>query len=91
MVSWEENSPAADWAQEMDSNIKALLLNNDHKGLIAYPEKGDYGRLGIPTPDHYLPMLYILGLKGENEKVKFISEEIQNATVSMRSFEFVKE
>ncbi len=87
LISWEPDAPAPKWVGEMDAKLKDLLLAGDHAGLTAFPDEGRHARLGIPTLDHYLPLLYILGVQAETEKVKFIYEGIQNATVSMRGFE----
>jgi 4,5-DOPA dioxygenase extradiol len=87
LITWEEDAAAPVWAREMDETVKVLLERNDHPALIAYPKKGLHAKLGIPTPDHYLPMLYVLGLQAEGENVRFIHEGIQNGTVSMRGFE----
>lgn len=89
LISWEENAAVPAWAQEMDERLKALLLAGDHKQLIDYPYAGLHGRLGMPTLDHYLPLLYVLGLQEKNERMKFIYEGMQNATVSMRCLELV--
>jgi 4,5-DOPA dioxygenase extradiol len=87
LISWEDDAPAPRWAREMDEKIKALLLASDHAGLVGYPYAGLHAAQGIPTQDHYLPLLYILGLQSPAEKIKFIYEGMQNASISMRCFE----
>jgi 4,5-DOPA dioxygenase extradiol len=88
LIAWEEDAGVPAWAREMDEKVKTLLEANDHAALVAYPHAGLHGHRGIPTQDHYLPMLYILGLQRETEKVNFIYEGMQNATISMRCFEW---
>jgi 4,5-DOPA dioxygenase extradiol len=87
LIAWEDNAPTPRWAREMDEKVKDLLLANDHAGLIAYPHAGLHAHQGIPTQDHYLPMLYILGLQAQGQKIKFLYEGMQNASISMRCFE----
>lgn len=83
----EENAPVPEWARTMDQTLDRLLRRDDPRPLIQYPEEGAHAAHGIPTLDHYLPMLVILGLREKNDSVKCLHEGFQNGTVSMRSFE----
>jgi Uncharacterized conserved protein len=58
-----------DWAIEANEKMKKFILSNDFKALIDYRSQGKAFELAIPTPEHYLPLLYILALKQENDKV----------------------
>jgi 4,5-DOPA dioxygenase extradiol len=87
LISWEENAPPAAWAEAMDEELKIMLEKKDHSGLIAYPRDGAQARRGIPTLDHYLPMIYALGLQSDRESIRFIYEGFQNGSLSMRCFE----
>jgi 4,5-DOPA dioxygenase extradiol len=89
LIAWEENAAVPRWAREMDEKLKDLLSAGDHDALVAYPHAGLHAAQGIPTQDHYLPLLYILGLQTPQQKVKFIYEGMQNASISMRSLELV--
>jgi 4,5-DOPA dioxygenase extradiol len=85
-ISPETDVQAFDWAQEFDSTVKELLLKGEYKKLIDYEKLGKAAKLSIPTSEHYLPMLYILGLKEKEEEVSFVHESIQNGSISMRTF-----
>jgi len=85
MVDFSETVKAFPWAIEFDENVKTKLLNKDFNALIDYKNLGN-SYLAVPSNDHYLPMMYSLGLAYNNEELKFIYEEIQNATISMRAF-----
>jgi 4,5-DOPA dioxygenase extradiol len=85
MVDFVDTAKPFPWAVEFDELVKARLINKDFDALIDYKDLGN-SYLAVPTNDHYLPMIYTLGLADKNEKLKFIYEEIQNATISMRSF-----
>jgi len=74
------------WAEEIDEKIKSMLLKGEHDSLINYPDSGKEGSLLAPTLDHYLPMIYVLALQEEGEKIHFTYEGIQNGSISMRGF-----
>lgn len=74
------------WANEFDLQVKTLIEKKDFTTLINYHKIGQSARKAIPYFDHYLPMLYTLGMAGETENIKFIHESIQNGSISMRSF-----
>lgn len=75
-----------DWALDFDELVKRKLQEREYRDLIDYGSLGEAARLSIPTNDHYLPMLYSLGLADETDELTFTYEEIQNASVSMRCF-----
>jgi 4,5-DOPA dioxygenase extradiol len=76
-----------DWAIEMNEKFKELILENNHKPLINYESLGKAAKLSIPTPEHYLPMLYTLGLKEDKEQVKFFNDKTMMGSISMTSFQ----
>lgn len=83
----EINAPAYSWAAEFDQICKEKIISRQFSDLVAYEKAGNAARLSIPTPDHYFPMLYALGLVTDQDEIRFTYEEIQNASVSMRCFE----
>ena len=60
-----------------------MLLNGDDARLIAYKRLGRDAQLSIPTPEHYLPLLYVLGLRRKNEQVSFPVQGVDGGSVSM--------
>ncbi len=76
-----------DWAVDMDERVKRNLLKRDHEDLIHYLNMGRNASLGIPSLDHYLPMIYTLALQEAGEQLRFVYEGFQNGSVSMRSFQ----
>jgi 4,5-DOPA dioxygenase extradiol len=84
-ISWEENANPFDWALEFDQIVKDQILKRDYKPLLKDAIETTAGKLSVPTPEHYYPLLYILGASDQNETVDFVYEGIQNATISMRS------
>jgi len=72
-----------DWAVRFEQRVKELLLAGDHDPLIKYESLGLDAMLSVPTPEHYLPLLYVIGLRREGEQVTFPVEGIDGGSVSM--------
>lgn len=87
-IDWDRNAKPHDWAVECDLWMKEKLLARDFKALVNDATKSQAGKLSIPSPDHYYPILYILGAAYEDEKMRFEYEGIHNASISMRSISF---
>jgi 4,5-DOPA dioxygenase extradiol len=85
LVDFTDAAKPFSWAVEFDELVKNCLLKKNYEALIDYKDIGN-SYLAVPSNDHYLPMMYILGLSDKTEDLNFIYEEIQNATISMRSF-----
>ena len=88
MVSWEKiNTPGYgfDWALQMNDTFKQLISEGDYKPLVNYESLGAEARLAIPTPEHYLPLLYSLGLKGNNDNVSFFNDKAVAGSLTMTS------
>ena len=81
-------SNAFDWAIEFDAQSKALIDAGDHKSLMAWESLGSAARLSIPTPDHYFPLMYALGLRAEGDEVSYPIDGIAYGSTSMRSVVF---
>lgn len=87
-LSWDEKAKAFDWAIEFDAWTKAKLEARDFNALNKDFHKSAAGQLSIPTMDHYLPIQYILGASNTDDELKFEYDEMQNGSISMRSFSF---
>jgi 4,5-DOPA dioxygenase extradiol len=83
-VNFDDDASPFEWAVEADGIFKKLLIEKDFSKLIEPFSLGTSVKLAIPTPDHYIPFLYIIGMMQENEKVIFTHESIQNGSMSMR-------
>jgi 4,5-DOPA dioxygenase extradiol len=84
-INWNAAAPGYDWAQRFDRQIREHLLRGEHQPLVAYESFGSDARLAIPTPEHFLPLLYIIGLQQPGEPVRFATDGIQNGSISMLS------
>jgi 4,5-DOPA dioxygenase extradiol len=88
MISWDNmDTPefGYDWAIEASERMKKFILNNDHKHLIDYQSQGRTFDLAIPTPEHYLPLLYALALKKEDEKITLFNDKPVAGSITMTS------
>jgi 4,5-DOPA dioxygenase extradiol len=80
------NEPyALDWAQEAAALVKSLIDAGAHDELVDYPSLGPTVRRAVPTPEHYLPLLYALALKEENETVSYFNDETVAGSLTMTS------
>lgn len=74
-----------DWAVEARSTINNLLLSGDYTPLMNYQEQGTAFKLAIPSPDHYLPLMYTLGLQKKGESVSLFNDKLLAGSLSMTS------
>ena len=65
--------------------MKKYILSNDHQQLINFKSQGKAFDLAIPTSEHYLPLLYTLALKEENEKVSLFNDKAVAGSLTMTS------
>lgn len=88
MVAWDkldEPEYGFDWALQMNTKFKELIGNNQHDQLINYQSLGREALLSIPTPEHYLPLLYSMGLKNSKEPVSFFNDKAVGGSLTMTS------
>ncbi len=86
-VEWSKlNEPFGfDWALEANEKMKSFILNNDHSSLINYSQLGMAFQLSIPTPEHFLPLIYAVALKGENDSIQFFNDKPVAGSLTMTS------
>jgi 4,5-DOPA dioxygenase extradiol len=80
-----ENKKRFDWAYEFDEKIAGFISKGDHKSVIEYEKLGPVARMAVPTNDHYLPLLYTLGLQDKKDSVHYFNDTMDAGSVSMRS------
>jgi 4,5-DOPA dioxygenase extradiol len=88
MVAWDRlNDPeyAYDWTIQMNDKFKELIQSGDHNPLINYTSLGREAMLAIPTPEHYLPLMYTLGLKSSKDNVSFFNDKAVGGSLTMTS------
>ena len=85
LIDFDESAVPFTWASKFDEYVSQLINSHDYQKLIDFEELGPEAKLSIPTPEHYLPLLYFLGLQFDNEEIKSFGEGISNKSISMRS------
>jgi 4,5-DOPA dioxygenase extradiol len=74
-----------DWAIEARSNINDYLLDGNFQPLIDFEKQSKAFQLSIPTPEHYLPLIYTMGLKGKSEELSLFNDKLVAGSLSMTS------
>lgn len=93
MIAWDKlnaDSYGYDWAIEANDKMKQFILTDNHKELINYRSQGKAWDLAIPSPEHYLPLIYILALKDNNEKISFYNDKPVAGSLTMTSVKIDK-
>ncbi len=88
MVAWDQlDKPGFgyDWALQVNDTFKQLIREGDHDRLVRWEELGAETRLAIPTPEHFLPLLYTLGLKQKGDAVSFFNDQAVGGSLTMTS------
>jgi 4,5-DOPA dioxygenase extradiol len=88
MVAWDKiNTPGFgfDWAIEMNDLFKQKIADSDHQPLLKYESLNKAATLAIPTPDHYFPLMYTLGLQQDKEEIKFFNDSLVAGSLTMTS------
>ena len=78
-----DGMPAFAWAKRFNDKARGFLAARDHASLIGYERLGEDANLSIPTPEHYLPLLYIAALQGADEKMSFAVDGIELGSIGM--------
>lgn len=88
MAAWDKlNTPgyAFDWALEASEKMKNFILAGDTKSLVNFRAQGKAFNLAIPSPEHYLPLLYALALREEHEKLNLFNDKAVAGSLTMTS------
>ena len=81
--AWGRPAEPYDWAMRFESSAKERIIAGDDKSLIHYETLGPDAGLAIPTPDHYLPLLYVIGARRPGDSITFLLEGIEGGSISM--------
>lgn len=93
MVAWDKLNAGEygyDWALEARSQMKKFMLDGDHRSLIQYQSQGKAFELAIPSPEHYLPLLYTLALQEKDDKITLFNDKAIAGSLTMTSVKIDK-
>ncbi len=93
MVDWDKLNTSDfgyDWAIEASEKMRKFILSNDHQQMINYKSQSSAYNLAIPTPEHYLPLLYALALQEKDEKVSLFNDKAVGGSLTMTSVKIDK-
>ena len=82
MMVWEDT--AFDWAVEYDAKVAHWILQHEHEPIIHFERQGKAAMLAVNSAEHYLPLLYILGVSEQEEPVSFFADKLWGGSLSMR-------
>lgn len=84
-ANFEKDDYGYDWAIETRETINDFLIDGNFQALVDYDKQGAGFKLAIPTAEHYLPLIYSLGLKKENEELTLFNDKLLAGSLSMTS------
>lgn len=87
MVAWDkiDATYGYDWALDLNETFKKHISETNHSSLINYDKLGMAARLAIPTPEHYLPLMYTLGLQKDKDDISFFNDKAVAGSLTMTS------
>lgn len=83
--NFDKDNYGYDWAIEVREKVNSYLLDGNYEPLINYEKQSKAFQLAIPSPDHYLPLLYTLGLQQKNENIQLFNDKLLAGSLSMTS------
>lgn len=88
-INWMEAAPPFSWAREFDQVVQQALSQRDFQKLISFDsDSSELRQQAVPTPEHFLPLIYIAGMSDIQDQCDFPFEGFQNASISMRAVKF---
>lgn len=83
--NFDKDDYGYDWAIEARARINSLLLDGNFQPLLEYEKQSQAFQLAIPTPEHFLPLIYTLGLKDKSEEIQLFNDKLVAGSLSMTS------
>lgn len=84
-INWRMPETGFDWAMEADSQIRNRIKEGNHQALMNYKQAGGAFNMAIPTPEHFIPLIYTLALQNKNEEATFFNAKTIMGSISMTS------
>lgn len=88
LIDWGIEDKGFEWAYQFDDYIKESIINRNHETVINYLHLEKTAKLAVPTPEHFYPILYILGASDEEDKISVYNNSCMLGSLSMTSYLF---
>jgi 4,5-DOPA dioxygenase extradiol len=88
ILDYSKPDSGYDWAYQFDDYIKENIINRNHDSIIHYSNLGTAAKLAVPIPDHFNPLLYMLGATYEDDKISVYNDSCMMGSLSMTSYLF---
>lgn len=88
LINWRNEESHHDWAKEANDLMKEWIVEGKIENLMDYKNKGEAIKLAIPTPEHFIPLIYILALSNNTDKISFFNDKLLMGSLSMTSILF---
>lgn len=86
LVDWHKANKGYDWAYEFDEFIYENIINHNHEQILQYQNLEKVSKLAVPTPDHFYPLLYILGASDKKDKINVFNKACELGSLTMTSY-----
>lgn len=83
MVDWRNENNQYDWAKNVSESVKTKISNRNYKSLIDFNSENDEYKLAINSAEHFLPLIYLIGLENDKDEISFFNDEIVMGSLSM--------
>jgi 4,5-DOPA dioxygenase extradiol len=83
-INWQDGNPHP-WATKFNNTIIDLINKRDFESIINYPKFESLSKSSVPTPEHFWPLLYVLGVSKQNENIKIFNDHVIMGSISMTS------
>jgi 4,5-DOPA dioxygenase extradiol len=85
-MNWDgQNAPAFDWAARFNGAMREAIANDEPQRVIDFAALGRDAQLSAPTPEHFWPLLYVLGARGPGDRARFVNDRIEYGSLAMTS------
>lgn len=82
-IQWAGDAKPYDWAVRFNEKVRGYLAAHEHEPLIDFAALGEDARLSVPTPEHYLPLLYVIAQQDQGETISFAIDGIELGSIGM--------
>lgn len=88
MIDWGMEDQGYDWAYQLDDFVKENIKKKNYENVIHYMSQGEAAKSAVPAPDHFNPILYLLGAADEEDKITVFNNSCMLGSLSMTSYLF---